>query len=96
MEETYIKIDIVNNHKICDPTDKLTNLDMVKKTWNDFQKIERSNIEGESGFHKIKRIMIYEAKCITDKFDYQYADDSMTISLYLIYKKPEYNEDINN
>lgn len=96
IEDKYVKIDIINNHNISNIKDKITNLENVKSTWNDFQKIERSNIEGESGFHKIKRIMIYEAKCITEKFDYKFSDNSVTISLFLIYKKPENDEDINN
>ncbi len=91
----YIKIDVINTHNIKDLQKTKDNLKIIKDNWNDLKKIERSNIEGESGFHKIKRIMIYEAKCITEKFDYEVNSENITISLFLVYKKPDNHENIN-
>lgn len=96
IEDNYVKIDIKNNYFSMDKVLTSSNLERVKSQWKDFQNIERSNIEGESGFHKIKRIMIYEAKCITDKFDYNIDDNFVTISLFLIYKKPNNDENSDN
>ncbi|MBL7704330.1 MAG: hypothetical protein JNM21_02170 [Taibaiella sp.] len=95
-EDKYVKIDIKNNYLAMDRYLAEYNLKKIKDEWKNFENIERSNIEGESGFHKIKRIMIYEAKCITDKFDYIIDDNSVTVSLYLIYKKSISNENTNN
>lgn len=96
IEDTYVKIDVKNNYSKMDKESTLKNLERVKNQWKDFQNIERSNIEGESGFHKIKRIMIYEAKCITERFDYSIDDNFVTISLFLIYRKPKSDENSDN
>lgn len=95
VDSKHVKIDVINTHNITDVQKTRSNLEKIKENWNDFEKIERSNIEGESGFHKIKRIMIYEAKCITEKFDFEITEKSVRISLFLIYKKSN-NEDTNN
>lgn len=83
----YLRIDIKNNYNNIDIAKVKSNLETVKSTWTDFKNIERSNIEGESGFHKIKRIMIHEAKCMTEKFDFDITRDMITISLYLLFEK---------
>ncbi|OJX49156.1 MAG: hypothetical protein BGO88_01140 [Flavobacterium sp. 38-13] len=85
-EEKYVRIDVKNNFSSNNNLNS-KNLKEVKENWTDLKNIERSNVEGESGFHKIKRIMIYEAKCITDKFDYEITDNHVNISLFLIYNK---------
>ncbi len=87
VDNKYIRIDIKNNYYDIDLVKAKSNLQIVKSTWADFKNIERSNIEGESGFHKIKRIMIHEAKCMTEKFDFDITSDMITISLYLLFEK---------
>src|SRR5690606_30103981 len=87
VDNKYIRIDIKNNYYDIDLVKAKSNLEIVKSTWTDFKNIERSNIEGESGFHKIKRIMIHEAKCMTEKFDFDITSDMITISLYLLFEK---------
>lgn len=68
-------------------------LENVKKNWNDHSNIERSNQEGESGFDKIKRILLYEALAKTEFFDYKLIENEITISLFFPYKKFDANEE---
>lgn len=96
IDDKYLKISVKNNYKNIDYEKIRTNLEKIKLNWTNLEDIDRSNIEGQSGFDKIKRIMIYEAKCITDKIDYQINEETIEISLFLIYKKPETDENISN
>ncbi|QOW10281.1 hypothetical protein Q73A0000_07825 [Kaistella flava (ex Peng et al. 2021)] len=96
VDNKFVKIDISNNFNNLDIKKVTTNLEAIKKNWKDFSNIDRSNVEGQSGFDKIKRIMIYEAKCVTDHFDYLITDNTVTVSLFLIYNKPSDEESINN
>lgn len=92
----FIKIDFKNRHNITDISTTINKLQNIKDNWKDYKKIERSNVEGQSGFDKIKRILIYEAKCISDKFDFVVESDSTMISLYLFYTNTIKDEDSNN
>ncbi len=68
-------------------------LELVKQNWNNHDDIERSNTEGESGYDKIKRLLLYEAQAKTDMFDYIFGKDEVRISLYFPYNKPITNEE---
>lgn len=72
--------------------ENIERLNSVKNNWNDHSKIDRSNKEGESGYDKIKRILLYESLAKTDRFDFQICDNEIFIILYLPYKKPLSNE----
>ena len=67
-------------------------LQEVKNDWNDHSRIERSNKESGSGFDKIKRILIYEARAKTDLFDFEMKNNNMSILLYLPYSERVPNE----
>jgi hypothetical protein len=62
-------------------------LEAIKNNWNNHNNIERSNKEGESGYDKIKRILLYEALAKTDKFEYSLSKSTITITLFFPYKK---------
>lgn len=96
VENKYVRIDVINNCNNIDEAKITNNLNPIKESWSDFKNIERSNIEGESGFHKIKRILIHEAKCMTDKFDFEVTSNQITISLFLQFEKTLQNEITNN
>ncbi|MFY7732124.1 MAG: hypothetical protein ACOVSR_01490 [Bacteroidia bacterium] len=90
-------IDEINNyvllkfsHNLNSTFDYSTNkkkLETIKQNWNNHENIDRSNKEGESGYDKIKRILLYEALAKTDKFDYNINKDSISITLFFPYKK---------
>jgi hypothetical protein len=63
-------------------------LEAIKENWNNHEDIDRSNKEGESGYDKIKRILLYEALAKTDKFDYTISKKSISITLFFPYKRP--------
>jgi len=91
--ENYIIINFKNNLSTEASFEKnKERLESVKKNWNNHTDIERSNKEGESGYDKIKRLLLYEAKAKTDKFDYLFDSDKITISLYFPYNKPDADE----
>lgn len=68
-------------------------LESIKTNWNNHSDIERSNKEGESGYDKIKRILLYEAMAKADKFDYFITETDVTISLYFPFNKTVKNEE---
>ena len=72
--------------------DNVKKLQEVKDNWNDHSRIERSNKESGSGFDKIKRILIYEARAKTDLFDFEMENNNMSILLYLPYSERVTNE----
>lgn len=90
-------IDNINNyvlikfsHNLNSNFDYSTNkikLEAIKNNWNNHEDIDRSNKEGESGYDKIKRILLYEALAKTDKFDYAISKKSISIILFFPYKK---------
>ena len=62
-------------------------LESIKHNWNDHSNIDRSNKEGESGYDKIKRILLYEALAKTSLFDFMLSEDIISISLFLPYNE---------
>lgn len=64
-------------------------LQAVKDNWNNHDNIDRSNKEGESGYDKIKRILLYEALAKTDLFDFKIQNNEIEISLFLLYERAE-------
>jgi len=88
IDEAFIGVTITNNFNIeFDIEEHLTKLKIIKDNWNDHSKIERSNKEGESGFDKIKRILLYESFSKTDKFEYKREDDKISIQLFFPYTR---------
>lgn len=91
-------IDEINNlvlikfsHNLNSNFDYSTNkikLEAIKNNWNNHKDIDRSNKEGESGYDKIKRILLYEALAKTDRFEYSISKKSVSITLFFPYKKP--------
>jgi hypothetical protein len=83
VDEKYVIITVVNNvnlnHHFHENIEKLNT---IKKNWNNHSNIDKSNKEGESGFDKIKRILIYETHSKTDKFDFKFENGSFSIMLY--------------
>lgn len=80
----YIEIKIMNNvSSFVEIKDVSKRLQEVSDNWNNHDNIERSNTEGGSGFDKIKRILLYEALCKTEKFEYSVNDTEVSISLFL-------------
>ncbi|MFC4636363.1 hypothetical protein ACFO3O_20825 [Dokdonia ponticola] len=88
-----LDIDLVENKFICmafcnnlkpntDYKMNINRLNKVKENWNDHKNIDRSNKEGESGFDKIKRILLYETYSKTDRFDFSFANNTIEIKLY--------------
>jgi hypothetical protein len=83
IDSKYSLIRISNNYnKNKDYSENIERLTKVKNNWNDHTNIERSNKEGESGFDKIKRMLIYETYSKTDKFDFTIENGKTSISLF--------------
>lgn len=72
-------------------------LQVIKDNWNNHDNIDRSNIEGESGYDKIKRILLYEAFAKTEYFEFSIDNNLISTTIFFPYTKPlkDY-EDINN
>ncbi len=88
VDDQYIQIKVSNNtNPQIDFTSNIQKLDKIQLDWNNHDSIGRSNEEGESGFDKIKRILIYESFIKTGKFEYFFENGTMSISLYLPFKK---------
>lgn len=100
--EVESSIDEINNYVLLkffhslnstfDYSNNKEKLELIKQNWNNHENIDRSNKEGESGYDKIKRILLYEALAKTDKFDYNISKNSISITLFFPFKKP-INED---
>lgn len=87
-DEKYVLIKFTNNlNPKHDYSSNINKLETIKLNWNNHENIERSNKEGESGYDKIKRILIYEALAKTDKFEYKISKNSISITLYFPYNK---------
>lgn len=83
LDEKYVIITIINNVNTMHNFDAdVEKLNRIKENWNNHSQIEKSNKEGESGFDKIKRILLYETHSKTDKFDYQFENNKFSIMLY--------------
>lgn len=86
--DSYFLIKVTNKlNSNLEYTRNAAKLQEVKDNWNDHSKIEKSNKEGESGFDKIKRILLYETFSKTEKFDFTVKKDEMSIHLYFPYTK---------
>jgi len=83
IDESTLKINFTNNHCLKSVEDKDKSLSLIKENWKDSKNFEKVNMEGKSGFPKIKRILIYEANCMTENFDFEVTSDKVTIGLYL-------------
>lgn len=88
-DERYAFITFTNNVKPgLDYSANVNKLKLVKENWNDHDQIERSNTEGESGYDKIKRILLYETLAKTDRFEFDFNDSKFAITLFFPYNKP--------
>ncbi|MDI9871569.1 hypothetical protein [Flectobacillus roseus] len=82
--DDFIEIKVINNISLLADVELIkSNLEQVYLNWNNHDNIERSTTEEGSGFHKIKRILLYEALCKTDKFHYSVDNEEVGISLFL-------------
>jgi hypothetical protein len=89
-EEGYALISFKNNlNSEFDYSANRQKLEQVKANWNNHHNIDRSNKEGESGYDKIKRMLIYETLTKTDRFEYELENDSISITLFFPYIKPK-------
>lgn len=93
LEDKFFTITFLNsiNEKI-DYTDNKIKLQKIKDNWNNHDNIDRSNKEGESGFDKIKRILIYETFSKTDRFEFEIEKDQISIQLFFPFLKYNKNE----
>ncbi|MBL7784700.1 MAG: hypothetical protein JNM36_02245 [Chitinophagales bacterium] len=88
----YVEIQVINNISETVDTNNIRNkLQKVKDNWNNHENIERSNIEGGSGFDKIKRLLLYEVIAKTDRFEFSITPEKVTISLFLPVKRTMIN-----
>lgn len=92
-DEKYTIVKFTNNlNPNFDYIENVKKLTEVKYNWNDHSRIERSNKEKGSGFDKIKRILIYEARAKTDIFNFEMKNNEMSILLYLPYSERKKDE----
>jgi hypothetical protein len=93
LDEKYFTLKLANslNDKF-NFTDNKIKLDKIKENWNNHMNIDRSNKEGESGFDKIKRILLYETFSKTDRFDFEIEKNRISIELFFPYLKYSKNE----
>ncbi len=95
--DDFIEIKVINNiHPSVDLEVITERLKSIKENWNNNEKIERSSLEGGSGFDKIKRILLYEALAKTDKFEFSIDQDEVSISLFLPFKTLNNEQSVNN
>jgi hypothetical protein len=90
--EIYINVETLENNIVVsirnnvnanfDFSNNIAKLNKIKENWNDHSNIDRSNKEGESGFDKIKRILLYETYSKTEKFNFSFDNNTFTITLY--------------
>lgn len=93
IDEKYIRMSVSNNiAQNYNFSSNLEKLATIKENWNDHSNIERSNKEGESGFDKIKRMLLYETHSKSDRFDYEFKNNLMSIHLYFPFTKIKDNE----
>ena len=84
----YVEVLFTNNLSSSVDLNKIKlNLQNVKDNWNNHTSIERANIEGNSGFDKIKRILLYEALSKTDRFEYLVDKNHVAITIFLPFKQ---------
>jgi hypothetical protein len=93
LEEKYFTVKLTNS--INDKFNFINNknkLEKIKENWNNHMNIERSNKEGESGFDKIKKILLYETFSKTDRFEFAVEKNKISIELFFPYIKYSKNE----
>jgi hypothetical protein len=84
--QTHVFIKFTHNlNSNADFSANVKKLNLVKENWNNHENIDRSNKEGESGYDKIKRILIYEVMAKSDLFDFELVDNSISVTLYFPY-----------
>lgn len=92
IEEKYIRLKITNNlNDYYSYNTNIETLNKIKENWNNHSRIDRSNKEGESGFDKIKRILLYETFSKTDRFDFNIENNMISIHLFFPYVKFDQN-----
>ncbi|MFD2100979.1 hypothetical protein [Flagellimonas iocasae] len=97
IENKYFEIIFTNSvNKDFDFSENVEKLEKVKGNWNDHTNIDKSNKEGESGFDKIKRILLYEAYSKTERFDFLLKNDKISIKLFFPYNKMSGYEEYSN
>lgn len=85
-DELILEIDFTNNFDTsCVDLDKLNALlAQVKDRWHkEYQDYERIDIEGGSGFDKIRRILTFDMRNAKHSFEYSLKDDQLTIKIFL-------------
>lgn len=95
-EDDFLEISFTNN--LSNSVDKQAlkeKLQQVKNKWdissNDFENID---IEGGSGFDKIRRIIAFDLGCELYKFDFKLEDNYLTIILSIEFLNiPQYDEE---
>lgn len=93
IENKYIQVSISNKiSKSHDFSANILKLQKIKDNWNDHSNIDRSNKEGESGFDKIKRILLYETYSKSDRFDFELKGDIACVKLFFPYNQITDNE----
>jgi len=92
-DEKYVIITVMNNvSPSFNYRENIEKLEKIKLNWNNHEDIEKSNKEGESGFDKIKRILLYELYAKTEHFNFIFENDTISIALYFPYSKLNSNE----
>lgn len=59
--------------------DLIAKLEDTKSNWK--TSLDKVNVEGGSGFQKIKRILKYDIKAFDNEFDYEYSNSELSIKL---------------
>jgi len=94
-EDKYLKISYKNNFsETINKRDLAQKLEVVKNKWNNSSKdYENIDIEGGSGFDKIRRIVAFDLGCETYKFDFVIEENNLTISIYIDFLNiPKYDD----
>ena len=94
-EDSFLKISIKNNFSSAvDTTELRSKLEVVKKKWDissdDYENID---IEGGSGFDKIRRIVAFDLSCQEYKFDFSIQNNCLNICIYIeLIDIPKYDD----
>jgi len=94
-DDDYLKISYKNNFsELVDINELRVKLEIVKNKWNNSSNdYENTDIEGGSGFDKIRRIVAFDLGCLSYKFDYLIEDFNLTISIYFdFFNIPKYDD----
>jgi hypothetical protein len=94
-DDDYLKISYKNNFsELVDKKELRQKLEVVKNKWNNSSNdYENTDIEGGSGFDKIRRIVAFDLGCLSYKFDYLIEEFNLTISIYIDFLNiPKYDD----